>query len=107
RLSGSQARVRAVAGRDRGGRESVPATEARPQLPPFERPPAAGSVGAMLSVSRLLNGTVGTQDALRYGRATSRSPAHLLHFSRDKKPVVVWNATRRCNLHCAHCYSDS
>ncbi|MBI4305128.1 MAG: radical SAM protein, partial [Chloroflexi bacterium] len=21
--------------------------------------------------------------------------------------VVVWNITRRCNLHCAHCYSDS
>ena len=61
----------------------------------------------MLSVSRLLNGTMGPQDALRYGRASARSPAHLLHFSRDKKPVVVWNATRRCNLHCGHCYSDS
>ncbi|MQA75986.1 MAG: radical SAM protein [Solirubrobacterales bacterium] len=61
----------------------------------------------MLSVSRLLTGTVGPQDALRYGRVSERGPAHLLHFSRDKKPVVVWNATRRCNLHCAHCYSDS
>ncbi len=61
----------------------------------------------MLSVSRLLAGTVGPEDAIRYGRSTSRSPAHLLHFSRDKKPVVVWNATQRCNLHCAHCYSDS
>ena len=61
----------------------------------------------MLSASRLLNGTVGTQDALRYGRSTARGPAHLLHYSRDKKPVVVWNVTRRCNLHCAHCYSES
>lgn len=61
----------------------------------------------MLSVSRLLNGQVSPADALRYGRSTARSPAHLLHFSADKKPVVVWNVTRRCNLHCLHCYADS
>ena len=61
----------------------------------------------MLSVSRLLNGTVGPGDALRYGRSTARGPAHLLHYSADKKPVVVWNVTRRCNLHCGHCYSSS
>jgi radical SAM protein with 4Fe4S-binding SPASM domain len=61
----------------------------------------------MLSVSRLLNGTATPADALRYGRRTSALPSHLLHFSRDKKPVVVWNLTQRCNLHCMHCYSDS
>ncbi|MEO8091502.1 MAG: radical SAM protein [bacterium] len=61
----------------------------------------------MLSVSRLLNGAVRPGDALRYGRSTARGPAHLLHYSADKKPVVVWNLTQRCNLHCGHCYSDS
>lgn len=61
----------------------------------------------MLSVSRLLNGTATSADALRYGRDSARLPPHLLHFSRDKKPVVVWNVTRRCNLHCIHCYSSS
>lgn len=61
----------------------------------------------MLSVSRLLNGTSTSADALRYGRTTSRLPSHLLHFAEDKKPVVVWNVTRTCNLHCMHCYSDS
>ncbi len=61
----------------------------------------------MLSVTKLLNGTVTPGDALRYGRRTAGMPAHLLHFSADKKPVVVWNLTRRCNLHCMHCYSDS
>ena len=61
----------------------------------------------MLSVSRLLNGTATPADALRYGRHSSRLPPHLLHFAADKKPVVVWNVTRRCNLHCMHCYSDS
>lgn len=61
----------------------------------------------MLSVSRLLNDEVGPEDALRYGRRSGAGPAHLLHYSRDKKPVVVWNVTRRCNLHCGHCYADS
>ncbi|MFN8218296.1 MAG: radical SAM protein [Solirubrobacterales bacterium] len=61
----------------------------------------------MLSVSRLLNRQVGPADALRYGRRAGAGPAHLLHYSRDKKPVVVWNVTRRCNLHCGHCYADS
>jgi radical SAM protein with 4Fe4S-binding SPASM domain len=61
----------------------------------------------VLSVSRLLNGQVGPQDALRYGRRSGAGPAHLLHYSRDKTPIVVWNVTRRCNLHCGHCYADS
>src|SRR3972149_180585 len=61
----------------------------------------------MLSVSRLLTGTATPGDALRYGRLSAGLPAHLLHFSADKKPVVVWNVTRRCNLFCMHCYADS
>jgi radical SAM protein with 4Fe4S-binding SPASM domain len=61
----------------------------------------------VLSVTRLLCGQVGPQDALRYGRRAGAGPAHLLHYSRDKVPVVVWNVTRRCNLHCGHCYADS
>ncbi len=62
----------------------------------------------MLSVTRLLCGTVTQGDVLRYGeRRTGQSPAHLLHYSKDKKPIVVWNITRRCNLRCVHCYSDS
>jgi radical SAM protein with 4Fe4S-binding SPASM domain len=61
----------------------------------------------MLSLSRLLCGTVTTGDALRYGRQSGGSPAHLLHFSEDKRPVVVWNVTRRCNLRCVHCYASS
>jgi 12,18-didecarboxysiroheme deacetylase len=30
-----------------------------------------------------------------------------LQFASDKKPVVVWNCGRRCNLRCVHCYSHS
>lgn len=61
----------------------------------------------MLGVTRLLCGTATPGDVLRFGRQAGALPAHLLHYSRDKRPVVVWNLTRRCNLHCAHCYSDS
>jgi 12,18-didecarboxysiroheme deacetylase len=46
-------------------------------------------------------------DALRYGRASAHLPSHLLQFSRDKRPVVVWNVTRRCNLKCVHCYAQA
>jgi radical SAM protein with 4Fe4S-binding SPASM domain len=61
----------------------------------------------MLSVSRLLAGTLTEGDILRYGRSATRGPAHLLHFARDKRPVVVWNVTGRCNLHCVHCYASA
>ena len=61
----------------------------------------------MLGVTRLLCGTATPGDALRYDRRAGKLPPHLLHYSEDKKPVVVWNLVRRCNLHCAHCYSDS
>ncbi len=61
----------------------------------------------MLSLSRLLCGTVTEGDALRYQRRSSELPPHLLHFSEDKRPVVVWNVTRRCNLHCVHCYASA
>ncbi len=61
----------------------------------------------MLGVTRLLCGTATPGDALRFGRQARNLPPHLLHYSEDKKPVVVWNIIRRCNLHCAHCYTDS
>ncbi len=61
----------------------------------------------MLSISKLLMGTITEGDALRYERKSGALPSHLLHYSVDKKPVIVWTSTRRCNLHCAHCYTDS
>ncbi len=61
----------------------------------------------MIGISKLYCGTVEPSDALRYGRESSKLPSHLLQFSKDKKPVVVWNMGRRCNLHCIHCYAQS
>lgn len=49
----------------------------------------------MIGISRLYCGTVGVMDNLRF--------SHTAH----KRPVVVWNTTRQCNLNCVHCYSQS
>ena len=61
----------------------------------------------MIGISKLYCGTVEPSDTLRYGRESSQLPSHLLQFSKDKRPVVVWNITRRCNLKCVHCYAQS
>jgi 12,18-didecarboxysiroheme deacetylase len=61
----------------------------------------------MIGISKLYCGTVEPSDALRYGRHSGRLPSHLLQFSSDKTPVVVWNVTKRCNLKCVHCYAHA
>jgi len=61
----------------------------------------------MIGISKLYCGTVEPSDALRYGRHSKSLPSHLLQFSSDKKPVVVWNMTQRCNLRCIHCYAHA
>lgn len=61
----------------------------------------------MIGISKLYCGQVEPSDALRYGRQSGKLPSHLLQFSKDKKPVVVWNMTRRCNLKCVHCYAHA
>ena len=68
----------------------------------------------MIGITRLYADRNTPSDGLRYGRqqlegvrtrdvltcTPSRTAA-------ERKPVVVWNVGRRCNLHCVHCYSDS
>ena len=61
----------------------------------------------MIGISKLYCSTVEPSDALRYSRESGQLPSHLLQFSKDKKPVIVWNMTRRCNLKCVHCYAQS
>ncbi|MBI5519477.1 MAG: 12,18-didecarboxysiroheme deacetylase [Desulfovibrio sp.] len=61
----------------------------------------------MIGISKLYCGAVEASDALRYNRESGKLPSHLLQFSKDKKPVVVWNSTKRCNLKCVHCYAKA
>ncbi|MDI6798313.1 MAG: radical SAM protein, partial [Desulfatibacillaceae bacterium] len=61
----------------------------------------------MIGISKLYCDTVEPSDALRYGRRSKDLPSHLLQFSADKRPVVVWNMTHGCNLKCVHCYAHA
>lgn len=61
----------------------------------------------MIGISKLYCGSVEAADVLRYNRNSAELPSELLQFSADKKPVVVWNCTQRCNLKCVHCYAQS
>ena len=61
----------------------------------------------MIGISKLYCDTIEPSDALRYNRNSNELPSHLLQFSKDKKPVIVWNITRACNLKCIHCYAKA
>jgi len=52
----------------------------------------------MLGITRLLGGIRTDTDHLRYG-ADQQDAWH--------RPVVVWTATRHCNLLCVHCYATA
>lgn len=56
----------------------------------------------MINLTRLWTGQAQPADDLRYGTSSSSAPTSDL-----RKPIVVWNITRTCNLRCVHCYSDS
>jgi radical SAM protein with 4Fe4S-binding SPASM domain len=56
----------------------------------------------MINITKLYCGISQPADALRYGQGHGAPVA-----ASERKPIVVWNITRRCNLKCIHCYSDS
>jgi len=56
----------------------------------------------MINLTRLLCEVEQPADGLRYGMGHG-SPG----LASERRPIVVWNITRRCNLKCVHCYSDS
>jgi radical SAM protein with 4Fe4S-binding SPASM domain len=49
----------------------------------------------MINISKLYCGLAGESDELRYAHTAQTGP------------IVVYNCTARCNLHCLHCYSNS
>ena len=61
----------------------------------------------MISLSRLLCGFSTQGDALRYGGGSGDLPLSFQRASEDKRPIVVWNCTRACNLRCVHCYAGA
>lgn len=68
----------------------------------------------MIGITRLYAARNTPSDGLRYGvqhtegvRAQDIITMTPPRTAAERRPVVVWNVGRRCNLHCVHCYSDS
>lgn len=61
----------------------------------------------MINISRLWAGIDQPADHLRYGLHGMPGAPCAPASSRTRRPIVVWNITRTCNLRCVHCYADS
>lgn len=73
----------------------------------------------MINISRLYCGQPTGGDGLRYGSAAERrdlakggqdaagAGQEAASSAGRRRPVVVWNITRACNLRCIHCYTNS
>jgi radical SAM protein with 4Fe4S-binding SPASM domain len=67
----------------------------------------------MIDISVLYGGLEAPSTPHRYGRAITQidPPAHqrmaIAKSAAGRRPIVVWNLTRTCNLNCVHCYTDS
>jgi radical SAM protein with 4Fe4S-binding SPASM domain len=63
----------------------------------------------MINISKLYCGQITPGDWLRYGKKDSgrRQGEAVPAKASERRPIVVWNITRRCNLKCVHCYNDS
>lgn len=63
----------------------------------------------MINISKLYCDQITPGDWLRYGRKGSgeRPGEAVPAKASERRPIVVWNITRTCNLRCVHCYNDS
>ncbi|MHC4169888.1 MAG: radical SAM protein, partial [Planctomycetota bacterium] len=63
----------------------------------------------MINISKLYCDQVTPGDWLRYGKTGSgeREGEVVPKKASERRPIVVWNITRACNLKCVHCYNDS
>jgi len=68
----------------------------------------------VIDITKLLCGESSSGDTIRYGipsgdrreKSFSAIP-ETPRSAAERRPVTVWNVTRRCNLRCVHCYTDS
>jgi radical SAM protein with 4Fe4S-binding SPASM domain len=67
----------------------------------------------MIDISVLYGGLETPSTPHRYGRKITQidPPAHqrmaVAKSAKERRPIVVWNLTRTCNLKCVHCYTAS
>ena len=69
----------------------------------------------MLSISKICCEIETEGDVIRYGQKIGAIGDDVRQYNltdipkkaSERRPVVVWNVTRSCNLSCIHCYSNS
>src|SRR3954468_10048879 len=67
----------------------------------------------MIDISVLYGGLETPSTPHRYGRKITQidPPEHqrmaVAKSAAERRPIMVWNLTRTCNLKCIHCYTDS
>ncbi|MFH0926161.1 MAG: radical SAM protein [bacterium] len=70
----------------------------------------------MINITRLYCGEETPSDDIRYGQKITKDHHGILLAQKNpdvprsassRRPIVVWNSTRTCNLRCVHCYTDS
>lgn len=63
----------------------------------------------MINITKLYCDQITPGDWLRYGMRGSgeRDGETVPKKASERKPIVVWNITSKCNLKCVHCYNDS
>jgi len=66
----------------------------------------------MIDIGKLYCKGSSTGDSLRYGTLAGADshgnpPHNQVKLASERRPIVVWNVTRSCNLKCIHCYTDS
>jgi len=59
----------------------------------------------MISISKLLCDLDAEGDGLRYDDPSDR--VDQIREGKQRRPVVVWNTTKSCNLYCDHCYASA
>ncbi len=60
----------------------------------------------MISISKLLCDLDAEGDGLRYDAAEESEKPQITE-RKQRRPVVVWNTTKQCNLYCSHCYAGA
>ena len=62
----------------------------------------------MINISKLYCDQLTPGDWLRYGIAGGEKTSEIVpKKASERKPIIVWNITSKCNLKCVHCYNDS
>jgi radical SAM protein with 4Fe4S-binding SPASM domain len=67
----------------------------------------------MIDISVLAGGLETPSTPHRYGRKITQidppdfQKMAVAKTAKDRRPIVVWNLTKTCNLKCVHCYTDS